>query len=198
MRRRLSGVVLATVAVLLFAAPAYADTVPGPGNFRDSGSSEYVNGWTSECGPSTCTDTSVYASVTRLQGGGVVSYICVDRFTYPARRGGHVTGESGCADGVAVTIGDTTATASATVFVETCGARSCTGENVAVSLSMTAIGASNGYSYTQKQEYENCTDTYRVRGQARDAEGTISVDGTTLDAFGQIGSETFAFSSRCR
>ena len=66
-----------------------------------------------------------------------------------------------------------------------------------MSVSLTAVAAPNSYSYTQKNTYQNCTDTYRVRGQAADAEGSISVDGTSLEAFGQIGSETFAFSSRC-
>ena len=56
----------------------------------------------------------------------------------------------------------------------------------------------NAYSYTQKQQYQNCTDTYRVRGEASDAEGTIDLDGTTLEAFGNLGDETFAFSTRCR
>ena len=68
---------------------------------------------------------------------------------------------------------------------------------VSVSLSLAAISDPNSYSYTQKQEYENCVDTYRVKGQSADAEGTMVVNGSSLDAFGQIGSETFAFSSRC-
>lgn len=198
MRRRLSAVVLGLVSVLLLAAPAYADTVPGPGNFRDSGSSEYVNAGSTECGTTTCTDTFIYGSTTDLQGGGSYSYVCVDQFTYPLRGGGRFKSLSGCAE-VAPTIASDLSSASvdATILADSCGRRTCSTVEVSVSLSLAAISDPNAYSYTQKQEYENCVDTYRVKGQSADAEGTMVVNGSSLDAFGQIGSETFAFSSRC-
>jgi hypothetical protein len=198
MRRRLSAVVLGLVSVLLLAAPVYADTVPGPGNYRDSGSSDYLSAWSSECGTTTCTDTSIYASNTALQGGDSYAFVCVDQYTYPLRGGGRTSWLSGCAD-VGPTIASDLSSASvdATILADSCGRRTCSTVEVSVSLSLAAIGDPNSYSYTQKQEYGNCVDTYRVKGQSVDAEGTMVVNGSSLDAFGQIASETFAFSSRC-
>ena len=121
MRRRLLGVIVGSVLALAIAGPALADTVPGPGNFRDSG----------------------------------------DR-----------------------------------TFLYAFG--SCTTIEVSLSVSLAAVGSPNAYSYTQKNQYQNCTDTYRVRGEAADAEGTIVLNGSSIDAFGQLGSESFAFSTRCR
>ena len=200
MRRRLLALGIGALSALAVAGPAFADTTPDPGNFRDSGSTRYFNAGASECGQSSCTDTNVSGQITELRSGETFVSICFDQFTYPIRGGGQVSGLSGCADGVSMTIaGDlSTASADVTLIAQQCGRR-CSGEqSVSVSVDLSAIGSPNAYSYTQKQQFENCTDTYRVRGQAADAEGTITVDGTSLDAFGQIGSETFAFSSRCR
>ena len=199
MRRRLSAVVLALAAMLVLAAPAFADTSPGPGNFRDSGSSEYAYASGAECGSSTCTETNVYSQTTKLRGGDTFSQICVDQYTYPLRGGNHVSGYSGCSDAAPVIADDlSSASMNATILAESCGRRSCTTKEISLSVSLDAIGGSNAYSYTQKQGYENCTDTYRVRGDVADAEGTIVVNGTSLDAYGQIGAESFAYSSRCR
>jgi hypothetical protein len=200
MRRRLLAIGIGVLSALAVAGPAFADTSPGPGNFRDSGSTDYLNAWASVCSQSSCTDTSIYAQVTDLQGGDSFVSVCFDQFTYPARQGGQVSDLSGCTE-VAPTIAKDLSSASldVTILAQQCGRRTCSGEtSVSVSVDLTAIGSPNAYSYTQKNQYQNCTDTYRVRGQAADAEGTITVDGASLDAFGQIGSETFAFSTRCR
>jgi hypothetical protein len=198
MRRRLSAVMLAAIAVLVLAAPAYADTVPGPGNFRDSGSSEYVNAWATACDQTTCTDTNIYSSNTDLQGGDSFAYVCVDQFTYPLRGGGRFKSLSGCADiGPTVASDLSSASVAATILADSCGRRTCSTVEVAVSLSLAAIADPNSYSYTQKNGYENCVDTYRVKGDSADAEGTLVVNGSSLAAYGQIGAETFAFSTRC-
>jgi hypothetical protein len=198
MRRRLSAVVLGLTSVFLLAGPVFADTVPGPGNFRDSGSSTYLNAGASECSRTTCTDTYVNGSTTDLQSGDSYVQICVDQFSYPLKGGKKVHFLSGCAD-IAPSIASDLSSASidATIAAESCN-RTCSTVNVSLSLSLTAVSSPNAYSYTQKQQYGTCIDTYRVRGESRDAEGTVVINGSTLDAFGQIASETFAFSSRCR
>lgn len=61
-----------------------------------------------------------------------------------------------------------------------------------------AIAEPVPYSYTSRSQWQNCSDSYRVRGESAEAQGTVTVDGTELAASGQIGSETFAFSTRCR
>jgi hypothetical protein len=201
MRRRLLALGIGVLSALAVAGPALADTSPGPGNFRDSGSTRYLNSGASECGQNTCTDTYVYGQITDLQGGDTYMSVCFEQYTYPARQGGQFTQRFGCSEVDAPTIADDLSSASVdvTLLVTECGRRTCSGESsVTVTADFSAIGSPNAYSYTQKQQYETCTDTYRVRGQSVDAAGTIGVDGASLDAFAQIGSETFAFSSRCR
>jgi hypothetical protein len=199
MRRRLSAVVLGLTSVFVLAGPVFADTVPGPGNYRDSGSTTYLNAWASECGRTSCTDTNVWAYNTELQSGDSYVEVCVDQFTYPIRGGGKYRSLSACAPVSADIAGDlSAATIDATLDGQSCGQRSCTSAQVSLSVSLSAVSASNSYSRTEKYQYGTCIDTYRVRGESRDAEGTLVINGSTLDAFGQIGSETFAFSTRCR
>jgi hypothetical protein len=198
MRRRFFAVIVGLLSALAIAGPALADTVPGPGNFRDSGSSTYLNAFGSVCGQTTCTDTNVYASTTDLQGGDSFAYVCVDQFTYPLRGGGRFRSLSGCADvGPDIASDLSSGSVEATFLADACGRRSCSTVEVSLSVSLTAFGSPNAYSYTQKNQFENCTDTYRVKGQAAEAEGTIVLNGVSIDAFGNIGSESFAFSSRC-
>jgi len=199
MRRRLFAVIVGSVLALAIAGPALADTVPGPGNFRDSGDRTYLYAFGSICGQSTCTDTNVFADAADLQGGDSFVSLCVDQFTYPIRGGGLFRSLSGCAEvGPHVASDLSSGSAEASFPADSCGRRSCTTIQVTLSISLTAVSSPNAYSYTQKNQYQNCTDTYRVRGQAADAEGTIVLNGTSIDAFGQIGEESFAFSTRCR
>jgi hypothetical protein len=202
MRRRLFAVLVGCLSALAISGAVFADTVPGPGNFRDSGSSVYLYAFSSECGPSMCTDTNVYGYVTNLRGGDTITTVCVDQYSYQTRGGGG-SGNflSGCAEDGTVNIAADLSSGSvaATVLAQECGRHSCSAEvELSVSAELTAFSGPNAYTYTQKQQYENCTDTYRVKGQSTDAEGTMVVDGTELYAGGQIGEETFAFSSRCR
>jgi hypothetical protein len=199
MRRRLSAVVLGLMSVFVLAGPVFADTVPGPGNYRDSGSTTYLNAWASVCGRTTCTDTNVWAYNTELQSGDSYVEVCADQFTYPIRGGGKYRSLSACAPVSADIAGDlSAATIDATLDGQSCNQRTCTSTQVSLSLSLSAVSASNSYSRTEKYQYGTCIDTYRVRGQSRDAEGSLVINGSTLDAFGQIASESFAFSTRCR
>jgi len=199
MGRRLSAILLGLISAFALAGPVLADTTPGPGNFRDSGTSDYFSAFATACGQSTCTDTFVSGASVDLQGGESFSYLCVDQFTYPLRGGGRFRSLSGCADtNVSIASNLTSASASATIFADACGRRTCSSQEVTVSVSLTGSGDGNAYSYTQKDQFENCTDTYRVRGERAPADGSIVLNGTEMSASGEIGSETFAFSSRCR
>jgi hypothetical protein len=198
MRRRLSALALGLLASIAFVSPVLADTTPDPGNFRDSGSASYFSAFSSECGTATCTDTNVFAQVVELQSGETFSDLCVDVFTYNIR-GGRGSGVGGCVQATADIADDlSSASFSGTVLLESCNRRTCSGSEVDVSLTLNAVGAANAYSRTEKNQFENCTDTYRVRGSNRQAEGSITVDGATSEAFGQIGAETFTFTTRCR
>jgi hypothetical protein len=199
MRRRISALVLGLLSVFVLAAPVLADTGPGPGSFRDSGDTVYINAGATQCGQTTCTDTFVSGQTTNTKSGDSFAVVCVDQFTYPIKGGSKFKALSGCADGGPTVASDlSSASADATILADSCNKRSCTQVTLSVSLSLTAVSTPNAYSYTQKNQYQNCTDTFRVKGQSRDAEGTLSVNGTSQDAFGSIGAESFAFSTRCR
>lgn len=199
MRRRLSALLLGLVASLAIAAPALADTVPDPGNYRDSGSADYFHATVSDCLGASCTDTTVYGAIADLHGGDVVVHVCVDRYTYSIRGGGGGTWAYGCAEVAPDIAADlTSASFSGTIQVESCGRRTCTIDDVNVSVSMAVVGEPIPYAHSQKFQYDNCTDTYRVRGSSAPAEGSMEVDGTSFAAYGAIGSETFAYSVRCR
>ena len=198
MRRRLTAGLLGLISVLALAGPAFADTTPTP-NYRDSGTAEYLSAFATECSQSTCTDTFVYGANIDLQREDGYSYVCIEQYTYPIRGGGRFTSFYGCADtGINVASDLSSASADATILAESCGRRTCSTDEISLSLSLTAVSDPIPYSYTQRNRYGDCVDTYRVAGDAADAEGTLELDGTVLDAYGQIGSENFAFSSRCR
>ncbi len=202
MRRRISAVVLGLFTVLVAAAPVFADTTPGPGgpggNFRESGDALYFGASGGECDRSTCTDTFVFGHDVELNDGTTITEVCVDQFTYASRTGRLISSFFGCAP-VAPDIAEDTSSVSAeaTIQGDSCR-RTCTADEVTVSVSLTAFGDPNSYSFTQKNEFGDCVDTVRVRGESSDAEGTLTVDGTELFAFGNIGSESFAVSTRCR
>ncbi len=200
MRRRISAVLLGLLAALAVAGPAFADTGPGPGgDFRESGDALYFNSGASGCSGSTCTETSVSGSIVTLKSGTTHAEVCVDQFTFAARTGRFISAFFGCAQ-VAPDIAADTSSASVDVTIEgeTCGRRTCTPDELTISLSLTAISDPSAYSFSTKNTFDNCTDTVRVRGIVSEAEGTLTVDGTDQAAFGQIGSESFAVSTRCR
>ena len=198
MRRRLTALILGLGAALAMAGPAMADTVPEPGNYRDSGTAQYFYAYSSECGMTSCTDTNVYGQIVQLRSGEVFTDVCLDRYTYSIR-GGKGSFEGGCVQ-ASPDFGDNLSSVSfsGAIPLESCNRRTCTATPVSLSVSLDAVGGPTSYSRTEKYQFENCTDTYRVRGEQAQAEGTITVDGTTSDAFANIGSESFTFSSRCR
>ena len=204
MRRRLFAVLVGCLSAFTLAGTVLADTGPGPGpgNFRDSGSQLYLNASSAECDQSMCTETYVNAWVTTARGGDTITTVCMDHYTYPAHGGGRFTALFGCNEvDATIDIASDLSSGSvdAVIVAEECDRHDCSivGE-VSVSADLTAVSGPNAYSYTSKNQFENCIDTYRVRGENSEAQGSIVVDGTTVDAYGQLGAETFAFSTRCR
>ena len=128
MRRRLSASFLAIVASLLLAAPVMADTAPGPGpgNFPDSGTSDYFYAYAGVCGPASCTDYNVSGQVVDLQGGDTFASVCVDIFTY-GLHGGRGDFSGGCVE-AAPQIADDLSTAlfSGSIPIESCNRRDLT------------------------------------------------------------------------
>ena len=202
MRRRLFAVLVGCLSAFMLAGTVLADTSPGPGNLRDSGSQLYLNASSAECDQSTCTETYVNAWITTGRGGDTFTNVCVDHYTYAAHGGSRFTAQFGCNEidpNVDIASDLSSGSVDAVIVMEECGRRSCTivGE-VSVSVDLTAVSDPNAYSYTQKQQFENCIDTWRVRGESSEAQGSIVFDGTNVEAFGGVGAETFAFSTRCR
>lgn len=199
MRRRLTGLILGLTAVFAMAGPALADTVPEPGNYRDSGTAQYFFSSAAECGTTTCTETNVNGQIFELQSGEIYSEVCFSQYTYSIRGGGRSSWMGGCSPS-SPDFGEdlSSASFSGTISAESCGRRTCSFTDVALSVSLEAVTAPNAYSRTEKYQYESCIDTYRVRGESVQAEGTITLDGTTIDTWAVIGSESFAFSTRCR
>jgi hypothetical protein len=201
MGRRISAVVIGLLMAVAVAGSASADTTPGGpgGNFRESGEALYFDAGAGSCSANTCTETFIFGSVVELKDGTTIADVCVDQFTYASRTGRVSSSFFGCAQ-VTPDIADDTSSASVDVTIEgdRCARRTCTTDEVTVSLSLTAVSSPNAYSFSQKNQFENCTDTVRVRGISSSAEGTLTVDGVEQSAFGSIGSESFTVSTRCK
>ena len=126
MRRRLTALILGLSAALAMAGPAMADTVPEPGNYRDSGTAQYFYAYSSECGMTSCTDTNVYGQIVELRSGEVFTDVCLDRYTYSIR-GGKGSFEGGCVQ-ASPDFGDNLSSVSfsGTIPLESCNRRTCT------------------------------------------------------------------------
>jgi hypothetical protein len=194
MRRRLASVIGGLFLVLSIAGPAFADTMPqGPGD------RVYFNADSFVCGQSTCTETFVSGDATNLKSGESFSTVCVDQFTFPAHGGNRVSSFYGCADvPIDVAHDGSTASASAHNVGETCGRRSCTTQELDLSVSLVARSEPSPYSYSFRNKFDTCTESGKVTGASVEAEGTVEVNGTSSDAFGGIGAESFTYTIRCR
>jgi hypothetical protein len=200
MRRLVLAGSLGLLLVATLVQPVAADTGPGPGpQFRDSGSTVYFNAFTSSCGTNSCTDTFVSGYRSQSKSGDSISQVCVEQVAYALRGGKPFSDTFGCADAPIQVAGDLSSASagSVSIAVDTCTRRCTSGGNLTVSASLNAIASPVAYSYTQRSKFGTCTDTFRVKGSAADAEGTLTVGSTIYAASGNIGAETFAFSSRC-
>ena len=197
--RRVGMVFAVAFALLAFAAPVAADTVPGPGpgeRPRETFEATGFDAFTSECGQMTCTDTFVYAEeVTTSEG--TFEYVCVDRYTYNMRTGRTVSYESGCTDTTNLTVSNDLSSATlAPTQVELCARRAC--DTVTVSAELQATGGSSTFRSRYTERDGTCTYTYSDSGRSSHGTGTITLDGDTMSAEGSIREYTSTFSQRCR
>jgi hypothetical protein len=69
---------------------------------------------------------------------------------------------------------------------------------ITVSAELDTTGASSSFRSRFTERDGTCTFTFSENGQSRQASGTITFDGTTLDADGSIRSVRTTVTSRCR
>jgi len=198
-------VVLAVAAMMLGLVASSASAAEGSRRpIRESGTSEDFNAFSTECteqnGRTVCTDTFVYASTFTNEEGIESTFVCVDTNTYSISRSGRyssISSESGCTEvaGDAVTVsGDLTSATLAPTDVElsSCNRRTCTvSRTVTVSGTLTGTGTVNTSSGRGTDKFDDCTIRYSYSSAGRQGEGTITIDGESMDATGGFGSTTY-------
>jgi hypothetical protein len=142
----------------------------------------------------------VYASTFTDEQGIESTFVCVDTYTYSISRTGRysdIGSESGCTEvaGDAVTVsGDLSSATLAPTDVElsSCNRRTCTvGRTVTVSGTLTGTGTVNTSTGRGTDKFDGCTIRYSYSSASRQGEGTITIDGETMDATGGFGSTTY-------
>lgn len=188
--KRLVAVLVVMSALLAF-APGVAAASPRE-NFDTVG----FDAFTSECGRQTCTDTNFFADRQTTASGQVISFACVDQFTYNIRNG-RGTDVGGCVDGVDFTVAGDLSSASlpATQF-EVCQRNNCSTITVSADLAATGGSATFRSRYTERDG--TCTFTYSDSGQSRSASGTIVFDGSVIEVDGSIRSGSTTVTTKCR
>lgn len=196
MRRITASLLVVPILVLLLAAPAAAAPP-----VKESGSQAFLSAFSSSCGPSICTDT--FVDVFTIGDGLVV--VCVSEFAFNVHSGRLVSEESGCSDPVSDAALSVSADLSSASLAPTsvtffdCGPRGCVeGDTVTVAAELTGFGPI--FSDTQRFTFTDgtCTVRFSSSGDQRQASGTLTIDGETLSADGNIGMGTFSFMERCR
>lgn len=196
MRRIVGSILLLAALVLLLAAPVAAAPP-----VKDSSDQVFLSAFSSECGPSTCTDTNV--DVFTVADGFIV--VCMQEVTYNLRTGRLISQQQGCSDETpsdALVVSDdlssaTLAPTAVTFF--TCNQRGCVeGETVIVSAELTADGPT--FTSTDRGTFSDgtCTVRFTSSNEQRQATGTLTIDDETMSANGSIGTGQFTFMERCR
>jgi hypothetical protein len=187
---RVASVLLSMLALLVF-APAVGAASPHE-NFDSVG----FDAFNSQCGQQTCTDTSIFAEEQTTSSGETFLFVCADQFTFNIRNG-HGTGRSGCTEAADVTVaGDLSSASLAPTEIDVCQRNNCS--TITVSAELDTTGASSSFRSRFSERDGTCTFTFSENGQSRQASGTITFDGTTLDADGSIRSVRTTVTSRCR
>ena len=176
---------------------------------RESGTNEYFNAFSSECtqeqARTVCTDTSVYAETFTNRQGVESTFVCVDTNTYsisPSGRYSSLGSESGCTEvaGDAVTVAGNLSSATLAptdVELSSCNRRTCTvSRTVTVSGTLTGVGTVNSSSGRGTDKFDGCIIRYSYTSANRQGEGTITIDGTSMDATGGFGSTTYKVTYR--
>lgn len=203
-------VVLAVAAVMLGLVASSASAAEGTGRpIRESGTSESFNAFSTECtqeqGRTVCTDTFVYAETFTNEQGVESTFVCVDTYTYsisPSGRYNTIGSEFGCTEvaGDAVTVsGDLSSATLAPTDVElySCNRRTCTvSRTVTVSGTLAGTGTVNTSSGRGTEKFDGCTIRYSYSSASRQGEGTITIDGTSIEAIGGFGTWTYKVTYR--
>ena len=205
----LAGLALAWTSI---ARPAPARAAADEGSrrpVRESGTIESFNAFSTECtqeqGRTVCTDTSVYAETFTNELGMASTFVCVDTYTYSVSPSGHISNvdsESGCTEvaGDAVTVSDNLSSATLAptdVELSSCNRRTCTvSRTVTVSGTLSGTGTVNTSSDRGTDEFDGCTIQYSYSSASRQGEGTITIDGVSMDATGSFGSTTYKVTYR--
>lgn len=196
MRRTTASLLILPILLLLLAGPVAAAPPT-----KTSGASEFMFAFSSSCGPSTCTDTLL--DVFTIAEDVIV--VCVSEFTYNIRSGRQVSDDSACSEPIsadALQVSDDLSSGSlapTAVTYVSCNQRGCV-EHGTVTVSAELNGFGTVFTDTQRFTFDDgiCTYRFSSSGEQRQATGTISVDGETLSAEGNIGMGTFTEMVRCR
>ena len=196
MRRLVASAAALPILVLLLAAPAAAAPP-----VKDTVKQDFVFVVSTSCGPATCTDTFVDLFTVTDE----TMVVCLFQSTFNIHNGRLVSENGACSDEVStdtLVIGQDLSSASLSptdVTLLECDEQGCVeGDTVTISAELTAFGP----TFTDKQRSTSsdgtCTFTFSSSGEQRPATGTLTIDGETVAADGNIGEGTFTFREHCR
>jgi hypothetical protein len=184
-----------TVFVIMFALLAFAPGVAAASpreNFESIG----FDAFHSECGQQTCTDTSVFADQQTTASGETFIFACVDQFTFNIRNG-RGTGVGGCSETPDISVaGDLSSASLAPSQFEVCDAHRCS--TITASAELEGTGQTSSFRGRFTERDGTCTFTFAESGQRQSATGTITFDGSTVDAEGSIRSSRTTVTTKCR
>jgi hypothetical protein len=194
-------VILGTLAIVLAMAAPAAAAPP----VKESGSYQYASAWSSTCdqqggGQTTCTESYLDA-FTGPDYADVCVYIV--SYAFSTRGPGRLISEvSGCSPANGFSVAGDLASASVgstTIPVYSCGRRSCTDAGtVDVSASWLAVGTVNTYSGRSTYTEGTCTYRQTFSGASAEAAASVTIDGTSSDAYGWMSREEYTVTVRCR
>jgi hypothetical protein len=195
MRRIVGSLILLPILAALLAGPVAAAPP-----IHDSGTQDGMTVFHSSCGPSLCTDTIVDGFT--ISDDVVV--VCVSQFTFNIHSGRLISEDSGCSETTAdaLVVSDDLSSASLAATAVTflnCDQQGCVeGDTVTVAAELTGFGT----TFANKQRFTftdgTCTFKQTFSGESRQATGTLTLDGETTAADGNISTGKFSFSEHCR
>lgn len=195
--RRLGLSVIAVLVLLLGAVPSVAaDTSPNGTNF---------NAFTTTCSTQgskqVCTDVNLFLSSNEDGSPGPA---CVDLFNYTIAANGRfdfTSEEFGCGDTPdpdAVADDLSVSVAPTSITVQSCGRRTCTGSRtVTVSANLDPTGPIASTTTRSTTKVGRCTIRTTTFDRSAELAGTISINGSTLDADGFVDVFTSSSTEQC-
>jgi hypothetical protein len=195
MRRLLVAISTVPLVILLAVGPVAADTSPGGTNFFSNATTCSTTG-----GRQVCSDLSlsVFANEDGSPGDA-----CLEVFTYSISsngRGNAISDEFGCGPSGLVVGADLSASLPATdIALETCNRRTCSvSRTVTVSGEGSPTGPISTSTTRSTTKSGGCTTRTTIDEQFAELAGTITIDGTTVDATGSIDVATQTETTHCK